>query len=74
MMIEYKGYCIEHGFIGFMFYQEGFEEEGAEMASTIAEAKELIDDEIAEKIEDIWSCCGDKLPDNNVCPTCKEHN
>jgi transcription termination factor NusB len=74
MMIEYKGYCITHAYVGFEFWEKDHEEDWCEMADTIADAKDQIDDLIAEKIEDIWSCCGDKLPDNNVCPTCHEHN
>ena len=72
--MKYRGYIIEEAYFEFIYYVEDDEESGCSMAHTIEEAKEYIDDEIAEKIEDIWSCCGDKLPDNNVCPTCKEHN
>ena len=71
--MNYKGYTIEASYMGYMWYDPKDDETGG-YEFTEQQCKESVDDHMAESTEDIYSCCGDPLPDNRVCPTCKEHN
>ena len=35
---------------------------------------QVLEDIYIHQNKDSLSCCGDELPDNQVCPSCKEHN